>query len=198
MIKKHAQVDLQEIRPDDQKINIRKLELQAGFPAGFVESIKSTIDEKSKLVSTTARTDPSGSKYLDVLTRDENGELKINSIYAGKVKGSSGSSSKRWATGTPNSYKEWDLAGKPGNYEDWIDRSTGDKPTEADKTKADTAEMGSKLQSVSGSDGYVSQKDYATAKKAWTTTAGYKAKDFDERFASFRNPDNDEYVIESW
>jgi len=59
----------------------------------------------------------------------------------------------------------------------------------------DIASMSLALQSRVGQDGFVSPSDYATAKREWVL-AGRKSKDFDEFFATFRNP-NDFYILDS-
>ena len=70
-----------------------------------------------------------------------------------------------------------------------VDAGGGSKPTEAETTRANATKVASQLRSVSGEDGYVSPSDYKKARTAWVT-AGYTAKDFDERFGTtFVNPD---------
>lgn len=76
---------------DDEKLNIRKLEIQAGLPAGFTERLKNS-DPKANIISTTSRTDPSGKQYVDILTKNEDGKLTVQSIYTGMTKVSSSTS----------------------------------------------------------------------------------------------------------
>lgn len=72
-----------------------------------------------------------------------------------------------------------------------VDQSSGSgKPTEAETTRSAATKVATQLKSVSGGDGYVSPENYKKARTAWVT-AGYTAKDFDERFAqTFANPDS--------
>lgn len=67
--------------------------------------------------------------------------------------------------------------------------NSGSKPTEAETTRGNATKVASQLRTVAGDDGYVSPSDYKKARTAWVT-AGYTAKDFDERFGTtFVNPD---------
>lgn len=131
------------------KLNIAKLELQAGLPQGFYANITNK-NPKADILSTTTR-ETNGTKYADVIMRNEDGSLTTKSILIGKTSASSGS--------------------------------------EKDQVKADATTVASQLDSVAGGDGYISPTDYMKARKAWVS-AGYTAKDFDDRFAkSYVNPD---------
>lgn len=139
---------------DDQKLNITKLEMQAGLPTGFYESLQSK-NPKADIVTSTSR-ESNGAKYVDVIMRNEDGSLSTKSMYVGAVdKGGSGT-----------------------------------KPTEAETVRANATKVATQLKGVAGGDGYVSPENYKKARSAWVT-AGYTAKDFDERFATtFVNPDS--------
>jgi len=66
---------------------------------------------------------------------------------------------------------------------------SGTKPTEASIVKNDAGKVATQLSGVAGDDGYVDPANYKKARVAWVT-AGYTAKDFDERFATtYLNPD---------
>lgn len=72
--------------PAEQKVQITKNELLAGLPIGFTEALKSKLP-KSDIISTTTRTDASGAKYADIVTRDtETGKISVMSQYLGKEK----------------------------------------------------------------------------------------------------------------
>ena len=62
-------------------------------------------------------------------------------------------------------------------------------PSAGDEERADTASMGSALAGQAGPKGYVSPEDYAFAKQKWVTESGRSSEDFDEFFATFRDPD---------
>ena len=85
-------------------------------------------------------------------------------------------------TTPPSSYREWQLAGKPGTYADWVK-----KPTNKNHIKTDTI---AKMREYAGTDGYVSPDTYKTLKTAWRRR-GYNITvgDFDKLFSStFVNP----------
>ena len=163
---------------DNQKLEMNKLEIKAGLPIGFLESIKNT-NPKADILSTTTRVAPDGNKYADVILRNDDGSFQTRSVLLGREKGKGGGSG--WATGTPTSYKEWQLAGSPGNYEEWVNK-TKDNGNPAIK------EMASYLENQKGSDGYVSPDAYTKAKSEWLSK-GYKTSDFDKYFANLRNPE---------
>jgi len=100
-----------------------------------------------------------------------------------------------FATGTPNSYKEWTLAGKPGEYADWIAK-TGAKPIEAELLRADINDMTAEVQKVLGSDGFMIPSDYDKAKKAWVISAQRKPSEFDDYFSVYRDPENFNYNLD--
>lgn len=68
-----------------QKATIQQLELQAGFPSGFYESIQ-RANPKSDIISTTTR-EADGRKYADVVTRGADGALTVQSIPLGASSG---------------------------------------------------------------------------------------------------------------
>lgn len=67
-------------------------------------------------------------------------------------------------------------------------------PSPQETQKVDSAALGQKLKTVTGSDGYVSPDSYAQAKSSWVQ-AGYSSKDFDTVFSNFRNPKNKNYKV---
>lgn len=61
--------------------------------------------------------------------------------------------------------------------------------TQTERENADASLVANQLESVTGSDGYISPDNYLLARRKWVN-AGYSAKDFDERFYStYANPD---------
>jgi len=73
----------------DQKLSITKMEMQAGLPSGFYESLQSK-NPKADIVTSTSR-ESNGSKYVDVIMRNQDGSLTTKSMLVGSVdKGGSG------------------------------------------------------------------------------------------------------------
>lgn len=68
------------------------------------------------------------------MTKDE-----ATDMYAKAVSATGGEAG--WATGTPTSYKEWQLAGSPGEYEDWVNKSSVSLPTIYGLTKKQTEDV---------------------------------------------------------
>jgi hypothetical protein len=70
--------------PDSTKTLLTKLEVQAGLPAGFYETIKSK-NPKADIVSTTTRVEANGAKYADIITQDSStGKPNLQSVYLGQ------------------------------------------------------------------------------------------------------------------
>lgn len=66
----------------DQRRSINEMEMQAGLPVGFFQSLPSYVPE-SKILSTTTR-DAGGMKYADVLTKNPTtGALEVQSLPLG-------------------------------------------------------------------------------------------------------------------
>lgn len=84
-----------------QRANINKLELQAGLPIGFYESITNK-NPKSDILSTTTRED-NDKKYADVITRNSDGSLSTQSIYLGGSRSTSSGSSPKFTSTQSNS-----------------------------------------------------------------------------------------------
>ncbi len=71
---------------EDKKLEITKLELQAGLPVGLYQSIQSK-NPKSDVIATNSWTDAGGKEYVSVITRDkETGELKTENTLLGQGK----------------------------------------------------------------------------------------------------------------
>lgn len=78
--------------PADQKLQISKLEMQAGLPSGFFQSLQSK-NPKADIVTSTTRTS-GGKKYADVIMRDAaTGALVTKSILLGSTNEGSGGGS---------------------------------------------------------------------------------------------------------
>ncbi len=83
-----GKLDYDALTPE-QKTTIDSLETQAGLPKGFTQFLIANV--KGDVISTSSRTDESGGTYFDVLTKDTNGNLKVNVIYRGKSSGGNNS-----------------------------------------------------------------------------------------------------------
>lgn len=68
---------------DAEKANITKLELQAGLPQGFYQALVNK-NPKADILSTTTR-DNNGTKYADVIMRNQDGSLSTKTITLGGV-----------------------------------------------------------------------------------------------------------------
>lgn len=104
--------------PADQKLLANKLELQSGFPIGFLASLKSK-NPKSDIITTTTRTEANGNKYADIIMRDtKTGKVWTEHQLLGKekVSGSGG--------GVDSATKErkQEVAGFKKDAADWIEK----------------------------------------------------------------------------
>lgn len=70
------------------KANITKLEVQAGLPSGFYTTLTQK-NPKADILSTTTR-ESDGTKYADVIIKNEDGSFSTKSIVLGSVTGGSG------------------------------------------------------------------------------------------------------------
>lgn len=71
-----------------------------------------------------------------------------------------------------------------------------DTPSTLEERNREAAvSMASQLDSVKGADGYISPDNYLVAKREWVNK-GFLSKDFDERFAVYRNPKNKRYSLD--
>lgn len=68
---------------DDQKLSITKMEMQAGLPVGFYASLQSK-NPKADIVTSTTR-ESGGSKYVDVIMRNQDGSLSTQTMRVGSV-----------------------------------------------------------------------------------------------------------------
>jgi len=81
---------LSELTPD-QKLNIRKLELEAGLPVGTIENFRSN-DPKADIITTNEWTDASGKQYLAIVSRGEDGKINVQNQLLGQGKVTGGGS----------------------------------------------------------------------------------------------------------
>lgn len=65
-------------------------------------------------------------------------------------------------------------------------------PTQFEMTQQAASALSRELRAVAGRDGYVSPQDYAAARQEWTS-AGFSAKQFEDYFSGFKNPQNKNY-----
>lgn len=68
---------------DDQKLSITKMEMQAGLPVGFYQTLQNK-NPKADIVTSTSR-ESNGSKYVDVIMRNQDGSLSTQSMRVGAV-----------------------------------------------------------------------------------------------------------------
>lgn len=64
------------------KYQVQTLELEAGLPTGFFESVMSSTGGKQEILSTTTRTS-GGSKYADIIMRGKDGSISVKTIGLG-------------------------------------------------------------------------------------------------------------------
>lgn len=88
-------------------------------------------------------------------------------------------------------YYRWDAAS--GKFVQAI-AGTGKKLTDTEKKTATVQDMSKVLTSWTGTDGFVSPDKYAELRRVWVQQSGGSAKEFDDTFAIYRNP-NDDYVL---
>lgn len=96
---------------DAQQAFMNDLEMKAGLPIGFYQSIKAALPE-DKIISTTTR-ETAGGKYADVVTRAPDGSIYVESVFLGGTKNTTTTpspSSSQEDADVP-SFEEW-LAGK--------------------------------------------------------------------------------------
>ena len=68
------------------KANITKMEMESGFPVGFVKNLYNA-NPKQDIVSTTSRQESNGDSYADVIMRDKkSGALSVQHVFLGKAK----------------------------------------------------------------------------------------------------------------
>jgi len=73
---------------EEQKLSITKMEMQAGLPVGFYASLQSK-NPKADIVTSTSR-ESGGSKYVDVIMRNQDGSLSTQTMRVGSVDVGSG------------------------------------------------------------------------------------------------------------
>jgi hypothetical protein len=69
---------------------------------------------------------------------------------------------------------------------------SGRAPTAAENTQMAASALARELQGVAGRDGYVSPQDYAAGRREWVA-AGFSSKSYDDYFAGYKNPRNQNY-----
>ncbi len=79
--------DFSSIDPE-QKTLITKLEMQAGLPVGFYQTLQNK-NIKGDILSTTTR-EAGGVKYADIITRNQDGSMSVKSIKVGASSSGSG------------------------------------------------------------------------------------------------------------
>jgi hypothetical protein len=126
---------------DSQRASINQMELQAGLPTGFFESLPAFVPEQ-KILSTTTR-DNGGVKYADVLTQDpKSGTISVQSVALGSTGASGGGAGGSYAA----------AAGYNGDF-----AATINNVANLEKTVAGKKAVQSNLQS------YIAAGDYKSA-----------------------------------
>lgn len=115
----------------EQKITYGKMEVAAGFEPGFLASIKMTPG--ANVITTSSRTGSDGYNYVDIVSRQADGSIKVENVKTGKAavtSSSSGSSSSSTATAeysasdlvkARNIFKQADIQ----DYTDNVEGSSG-------------------------------------------------------------------------
>jgi hypothetical protein len=127
---------------DSQRASINQMELQAGLPTGFFESLPAIVPA-SDILSTTTR-ESGGVKYADIVSRDASGAINAHSIALGDS-GSGGS-------GGPGGSSYAAAAGYNGDF-----AATVNNVANLEKTVAGKKAVQSNLQS------YIAAGDYKSA-----------------------------------
>lgn len=71
----------------------------------------------------------------------------------------------------------------------------GEKASESEILLYYKQNMSAELQKVAGKDGFISQESWAKARKKWTDSTPYSAKDFVENFIDYVNPEYEEDYV---
>lgn len=110
---KEGGLKVSEISPD-QKLSITKMEMQAGLPVGFYETLQSK-NPKADIVTSTSR-ESNGAKYVDIIMRNEDGSLSTKSMYVGATDKPQGTKPTEAETTKSNAKKvASQLAGRAGD-----------------------------------------------------------------------------------
>lgn len=117
---------------------IAKLEVQSGLPQGFVQTLKNT-NPAAEIISSSSRQEANGSKYTDIVMRNKDGSLSVQSVYLGAER-------------------------LPANAS-----GSDPKMTEAETGREARSRVSSYLSARTGADGYVSPTDFVAARNAWTS-----------------------------
>ena len=120
---------------------------------------------------------------------EKSGEISqyLPSYLKGKV-----SSTKPETIGTAETgFYRWDP--QQGKFVQVIS-GTGKKLSDSQQKQDDIKSMSSTIATWTGPDGFISPKKYQELKAKWINDGGYSAKDFDDAFGIYRNPD-DEYNL---
>lgn len=70
---------------DSQKLLVQKLELQAGLPSGFLETLQNK-NPKAEIITTYNWVGSDNTQYVSILTKDESGQIKVNNYPLGTAK----------------------------------------------------------------------------------------------------------------
>ena len=158
---------------------ISSLELQSGLPQGFYENIRLTAEAGSEILSTTTR-ESGNQKYADVITRNPDGSIAVESVYLGQSSSSSGGSAdmnesekKRYTISTwAQVFQGTDTNGNPLQGQD------------DGKDETDPAGIG-----------LVSPQTYKQIRQSFVSQTGYTAEDFDDAYLSVYLKPEEKYLV---
>ena len=141
-----------------RKLLLNKMEVQAGFPPGFMASIRP--DPDANIITTTTLDDG----RIQVFFRKANGQI-TSKIYGTKVP-------KTYAPSRADQPTEGELNRQTTGFASTL-LQKGDSTRQLPK---------------SGSDGYANPKTYKYARSSWIAAGAGSTKDFDDIFRSYVNP----------
>ncbi len=78
-----GQISWDQMSPD-MKAQVAKYEAIMGMPIGFMSKLQ--MEAGANIVSTTQRVDPYGNTFTDIVYKDKDGSLKVNSVKTGKTR----------------------------------------------------------------------------------------------------------------
>lgn len=92
---------------DDQKLTIRRLELQSGLPVGTIEKFRNN-NPKADIITSNEWTDASGKQYIAIVSKGADGKLKTENVFLGqgKAPGGGGGGTKPTEAETKLFYKQ--------------------------------------------------------------------------------------------
>jgi len=111
----------------DQEQEVKRFEYLYDYHSDFLDSLKAEdkaiVDEaKATAEAEKVKVEAEKTNVMNMMLQYPKAGIKLtDTVEEATVKASawSGTQIETWATGTPTSYKEWQLAGSPGTFEEW-------------------------------------------------------------------------------